>query len=86
MFAVIVRPEHKCQFHQCILEIVFSWVHKRQIILKLQYTNMNLFVIGIGISHEKDLIIGYRYWLKCLISCIPKIKYWVRLGVDVGRG
>ncbi len=31
---------------------------------------MNLLVIGIG--RKKDWIIGYRYWLKCLISCIPK--------------
>ncbi len=30
---------------------------------------MNLLVIGIG--HEKDLIIGYRF--KFFISCIPSI-------------
>ncbi len=30
---------------------------------------MNLLVIGIGIGHEKDLIIGYRF--KFFISCIP---------------
>ncbi len=37
---------------------------------------MNLLVIdiGIGIGHEKDLIIGYRYRFKFFISCIP-IKY-----------
>ncbi len=28
--------------------------------------------IGLGIGHEKDLIIGYR--LKMLISCIPTLK------------
>ncbi len=33
---------------------------------------MNLLVIGIGIGHEKDLIIGYRYRFKFFISCIPK--------------
>ncbi len=32
---------------------------------------MNLLVIGIGIGHEKDLIIGYRYRFKFFISCIP---------------
>ncbi len=33
MFAIIVRPELlKYQFHQCILDFVFSWVHKLQII------------------------------------------------------
>ncbi len=30
---------------------------------------MNLLVIGIG--HEKDVIIGYRYRFKFFISCIP---------------
>ncbi len=33
---------------------------------------MNLLVIGIG--HEKDLIIGYRF--KFFISCIPNQMYW----------
>ncbi len=32
---------------------------------------MNLLTIGNGIGREKDLIIGYRYWLKIFISCIP---------------
>ncbi len=35
---------------------------------------MNLLVIGIGIGHEKDLIIGYRYRFKFFISCIPSFK------------
>ncbi len=30
---------------------------------------MNLLVIGIG--HEKDVIIGYRYRFKFFILCIP---------------
>ncbi len=34
---------------------------------------MNLLVIGIGIGHEKDLIIGYRYRFKFFISCIPNL-------------
>ncbi len=33
---------------------------------------MNLLVIGIG--HEKDVIIGYRYRFKFFISCIPSIN------------
>ncbi len=33
---------------------------------------MNLLVIGIG--HEKDLIIGYRYRFKFFISCIPNLN------------
>ncbi len=36
---------------------------------------MNLLVIGIGIGHEKDLIIGYRYRFKFFISCIPTFVY-----------
>ncbi len=35
---------------------------------------MNLLVIGIGIGHEKDVIIGYRYRFKFFISCIPSIN------------
>ncbi len=34
---------------------------------------MNL--LGIGIGHEKDLIIGYRYRFKFFISCIPNSDY-----------
>ncbi len=37
---------------------------------------MNLLVIGIGIGHEKDLIIGYRYRFKFFISCIPSCNIW----------
>ncbi len=48
----------KCQFHQCILDFVFSWVYKLQIIWKLYHQNINVIFIVIGIGRAKDLIIG----------------------------
>ncbi len=39
---------------------------------------MNLLFIGIGIGHEKELIIGYRF--KFFISCIPfHLRQFARL-------
>ncbi len=42
---------------------------------------MNLLVIGIGIGHEKDLIIGYRYRFKFFISCIPNNNDKISLAI-----
>ncbi len=53
----------------CCLQRMFTKDSERN--LFIFFINMNLLVIGIGIGHEKDLIIGYRIGLKIFISCIP---------------
>ncbi len=41
---------------------------------------MNLLFIGIG--HEKELIISYRYRFNFFISCIPRINVYNDLNIS----